>query len=47
MFRCVFIELLTDGDTPFDLSQMLAFRENRYNPNVLLDKIECKYMRVS
>nr|CAB3264882.1 phosphoinositide 3-kinase regulatory subunit 4 [Phallusia mammillata] len=37
---CVLAEIFTDGSSLFDLSQLLAFRENKFHPDAILEKIE-------
>jgi len=37
---CCLAELFTDGQPPFDFSQLLAYRANEYSPDKVLDKIE-------
>lgn len=42
---CVLAELFTDGSPPFDLAQLLAFKDDKYYPNACLEKIENKHIR--
>lgn len=42
---CVLTELFTDGNAPFDFSQLLAYRSGEYNPTKILDKIEDKNIK--
>lgn len=42
---CTIAELFTDGTPPFDLSQLLAFREGKYHPTSCLDKIEDPHIK--
>ncbi|XP_067658475.1 phosphoinositide 3-kinase regulatory subunit 4-like [Haliotis asinina] len=37
---CVITELFTEGTSPFDLSQLLAYRSGEYSPWKILEKIE-------
>lgn len=37
---CVVAELFTEGTAPFDLSQLLAYRNGEYSPWKILEKIE-------
>nr|XP_002121994.1 phosphoinositide 3-kinase regulatory subunit 4 [Ciona intestinalis] len=37
---CVIAELFTDGTPLFDLSQLLAYRENKFEPTAVLNKID-------
>lgn len=48
---CVIAELFTEGNAPFDLSQLLAYRSGTYSPDGILDHIGdenikelCKHM---
>ncbi|XP_055958193.1 phosphoinositide 3-kinase regulatory subunit 4 [Patella vulgata] len=42
---CVITELFTDGTTPFDLSQLLAYRSGEYSPWKILEKIPDQHVR--
>ena len=42
---CVLIELFTEGDVPFNLSQLLAYRAGEYYPQKLIDSIEDEGIR--
>jgi len=42
----VITELFTDGIAPFDLSQLLAYRNREYSPWKVLEKIEDANVRV-
>lgn len=44
-FRCALIELYNEGEPPFDLSQLLSYRINEYDPKKHLDKIEDEGIR--
>lgn len=46
MFRCVITELFTEGNPPFDLSQLLAYRIGEYSPWKLLQNIEDNDIKV-
>ena len=37
---CVIAELFTEGSGPFNLSQLLAYREEKFNPDACISKIE-------
>ena len=43
---CVITELFTEGTAPFDLSQLLAYRNREYSPWKVLEKIEDTSVRV-
>ena len=45
--RCVIAELFTEGSHPFDLSQLLQYRNKEYSPWKLLEKIDDTDIRVS
>jgi len=38
--------MFTDGHPPFDLSQLLAYRNGEYDPNSLIDTIDDEGIRV-
>ncbi|XP_052829468.1 phosphoinositide 3-kinase regulatory subunit 4 [Octopus bimaculoides] len=42
---CVIAELFTEGTVPFDLSQLLAYRNGEYSPWKVLEKIEDSSIR--
>ncbi|KAL4221189.1 phosphoinositide-3-kinase [Mactra antiquata] len=42
---CVITELFTEGSPPFDLSQLLAYRNREYSPWKVLEKIEDSNVR--
>ncbi|XP_052760753.1 phosphoinositide 3-kinase regulatory subunit 4-like [Mya arenaria] len=42
---CVISELFTDGTPPFDLSQLLAYRNREYSPWKVLEKIDDQNVR--
>ncbi|KAL0276782.1 UNVERIFIED_CONTAM: hypothetical protein PYX00_004283 [Menopon gallinae] len=42
---CALIELYNEGEPPFDLSQLLSYRINEYDPKKHLDKIEDEGIR--
>ncbi|KAK6633048.1 hypothetical protein RUM43_012791 [Polyplax serrata] len=42
---CALIELYNEGQPPFNLSQLLSYRVNEYNPKRHLEKIEDEGMR--
>lgn len=44
--RCALAEMFTDGRPPFDLSQLLAYRNGEYDPNPHIDTIDDKEIRV-
>lgn len=44
--RCALAEMFTDGHPPFDLSQLLAYRNGDYDPNPLIDTIDDEGIRV-
>ena len=44
--RCVIAEMFTDGTSPFDLSQLLAYRNGEYSPWKFLEKIDDQNVRV-
>jgi hypothetical protein len=44
--RCVIVELFTEGKSPFDLSQLLAYRTGDYSPVKLLESIDDANIRV-
>ena len=41
------MEFFGDGDVPFDLSNLLAFRNNEFYPTRALGKVESEDLRVS
>jgi phosphoinositide-3-kinase, regulatory subunit 4 len=43
---CALTELFTEGQPPFDFSQLLAYRAGEYNPNKLLEKLKDDGIRV-
>ena len=43
--RCCLIELFTEGVVPFDLSQLLSYCANEYDPSSVIDKIENEVAR--
>ena len=43
---CVIAELFTEGNAPFDLSQLLAYRTGEYSPWKLIEKIDDPNIRV-
>jgi len=45
-YRCALAEMFTDGRPPFDLSQLLAYRNGEYDPNPHIDTIDDKEIRV-
>ena len=45
-YRCVITELFTEGTAPFDLSQLLSYRNREYSPWKVLEKIEDTSIRV-
>jgi len=45
--RCVIAELFTEGTSPFDLSQLLAYRSGEYSPAKLFQSIDDINIRVS
>ena len=46
MCRCVIAELFTEGTSPFDLSQLLAYRSGEYSPTKLFQSIDDVNIRV-
>lgn len=46
LFRCALTELFTEGSSPFDLSQLLRYRINDYEPSKVLEKIEDSNIKV-
>lgn len=38
-FRCVIAELFLEGQPPFELSQLLAYRRGQYDPSQHLEKV--------
>uniref|UniRef100_A0A5S6QW65 non-specific serine/threonine protein kinase n=1 Tax=Trichuris muris TaxID=70415 RepID=A0A5S6QW65_TRIMR len=42
---CVFLELFCDSAAPFDLSQLLAYRQGMYHPTKALDRLTCPHLR--
>jgi len=46
MYRCALAEMFTDGHPPFDLSQLLAYRNGEYDPTPLIDTIDDIGIRV-
>ncbi|XP_063965336.1 phosphoinositide 3-kinase regulatory subunit 4-like [Lytechinus pictus] len=42
---CVIAELFTEGNAPFDLSQLLAYRSGAYSPDAVLDQIEDEHIK--
>lgn len=46
MNSCALAEMFTDGHPPFDLSQLLAYRNGEYDPNPHIDTIDDKEIRV-
>uniref|UniRef100_H2Z3A5 non-specific serine/threonine protein kinase n=1 Tax=Ciona savignyi TaxID=51511 RepID=H2Z3A5_CIOSA len=42
---CVIAEIFTDGTPLFDLSQLLAYRENKFDPEAVLNKIDDIHVR--
>lgn len=46
MCRCALAEMFTDGHPPFDLSQLLAYRNGDYDPNPHIDTIDDEGIRV-
>lgn len=46
LYRCALAEMFTDGHPPFDLSQLLAYRNGEYDPNPLIDTIDDEGIRV-
>lgn len=38
-YSCVMLELFTDGQIPFDLAQLLAYRNGDYSPDNLLNSV--------
>jgi len=45
-YRCALAEMFTDGRPPFDLSQLLAYRNGEYDPNTHVDTIDDEGIRV-
>ena len=45
-FRCVIAELFTEGNAPFDLSQLLAYCSGAYSPDAVLEQIEDEDIKV-
>lgn len=45
--RCALAEMFTDGHPPFDLSQLLAYRNGDYDPTPLINTIDDEGIRVS
>lgn len=45
-YRCCLIELFTDGQPPFDFSQLLAYRSGEFSVDKHLEKIEDIGVRV-
>jgi hypothetical protein len=43
---CVLLEFFGDGDPPFDLSRLLAYRNGEFYPTVALKKVENEDLRV-
>ena len=46
VYSCVIAELFTEGTSPFDLSQLLAYRSGEYNPSKLFQSIDDSNIRV-
>ena len=46
-YRCCLAELFTEGNAPFDLTQLLAYRAGDYYPTKVLDKIDDPRVKVS
>ena len=44
--RCVIVELFTDGRPPFNLSQLLEYRNGQYKNDEVIQKIPDKHIRV-
>ncbi|XP_072174440.1 phosphoinositide 3-kinase regulatory subunit 4-like [Diadema setosum] len=42
---CVIAELFTEGNAPFDLSQLLAYRSGAYSPDAILDQIGDEHIK--
>lgn len=42
---CIIAELFTDGTSPFDFAQLLAFREGKYYPSSCLSKIDDRHVK--
>ncbi|GAV05374.1 hypothetical protein RvY_15521 [Ramazzottius varieornatus] len=42
---CVLLELFGDGDPPFDLSRLLAYRSGEFSPTEALNKVESDGLR--
>ncbi|CDW52648.1 Phosphoinositide 3-kinase regulatory subunit 4 [Trichuris trichiura] len=42
---CVLLELFCDNASPFDLSQLLAYRQGMYHPTKALDGLSCPHLR--
>ncbi|XP_015367758.1 PREDICTED: phosphoinositide 3-kinase regulatory subunit 4 [Diuraphis noxia] len=42
---CALAEMFTDGRPPFDLSQLLAYRNGEYDPNIHVDTIDDEEIR--
>jgi len=47
VYSCVIAELFTEGTSPFDLSQLLAYRSGEYSPSKLFQSIDDANIRVS
>lgn len=43
---CALAEMFTDGHPPFDLSQLLAYRNGDYDPTPLIDTIDDEGIKV-
>lgn len=46
LYRCALAEMFTDGRPPFDLSQLLAYRNGEYDPIPHVETIDDEGIRV-